>query len=552
MDAPRKSARPAWLVVGPLLAGICLLLAWSVYRNAWPNLQAYFEPANVAGRAAQRELAAQRARHERQIRSIIELAADHIRQLGGTCSQSAVKGENILDEIDQSKWRGKDPDLALLRVFLLLEEDNRINDHSNWFTVTLPPATTDDSLLYVENLTNLCELSMPGSSVTDAGLTHLERLTNPYALNLSKTKVTGSGLDRLESLSKLRTLDLSGTRVTDDGLDGLAKLPSLISLNLSNTQVTDNVLPLLRCLPSLDRVDVSGTKMTIRGMAEVAQQRPEVEVVFAGGSLRRETLDLDRGARDGLLSDFARVRRFRTIRLSDSQVTDAGLAGLTGQDNLEHLWIVNVPITDAGLAHLSGLPALRELYLLKLQVSGVGLHEVQGLDNLSTLCLTDSRIADAGLSALPRFECLSELHLHRTCVTDAGLAHLKTLDNLKKLGLSQTGITDVGLAHVASLRNLEDLNLTKTQITDAGLVSVKALPRLRTLCLSDTVVTAQGLNHLVGMRHLRELTIVHTRISEAEAKDWHRRMPFVFVRGDTVWLQGKKDGVADGRDGGQP
>lgn len=179
MQTPRPSSRSAWLVVGPLFVGSCLLLAWSVYRNAWPDWQTYFEPTKVAGRAAQRELAAERARHERQIRSLIELAADHIRQLGGTCSQSAVKGANILDEIDLSKWRGKDPDLALLRVFLLLEDDNRINDHNNWFTLILPPATTDDSLLYVENLTNLCALRMPGSSVTDAGLSQRHRNDRP-------------------------------------------------------------------------------------------------------------------------------------------------------------------------------------------------------------------------------------------------------------------------------------------------------------------------------------------------------------------------------------
>jgi hypothetical protein len=106
MQTPKRSSRAAGLVVGPLLADSGLLLAWSVDRNAWPDWQAHFEPTKVAGLAAQRELAAERARHERQIRSLIELAANHIRQLGGTCSQSAVKGANILDEIDLSKWRG--------------------------------------------------------------------------------------------------------------------------------------------------------------------------------------------------------------------------------------------------------------------------------------------------------------------------------------------------------------------------------------------------------------------------------------------------------------
>ncbi len=118
MARSERSSRSVWLVVGLLFVGSCLPLAWCLDRNAWPDLQAYFEATRDSGRTSRPEAALDHARYKRQIRSIIELAADDIRQLGGTCSQSAVKGENILDEIDLSNWHGKDPDLTLLRFFL--------------------------------------------------------------------------------------------------------------------------------------------------------------------------------------------------------------------------------------------------------------------------------------------------------------------------------------------------------------------------------------------------------------------------------------------------
>ncbi len=311
MHASKRSSRSAWLVAGPLFVGSCLLLTWSVYQNFWPDLQAYFEAIRTSGRTSQLEPAVDHARYRRQIQSLIELAAKHIRALGGTCSESFKKGSGgLLDEIDLSKWRGKDPDLALLRVFLLLDDDNRINDHSNYFRLTLPPATTDASLVYLENLSNLRKLNMPGASVTDAGLMHLQRLTRLHSLDLSNTNITGVGIDRLGSLGELSTLDLSGTRVTDAGLDGLASLTSLRGLNLAGTQVSDSSIPRFRSLPRLSQVDVSGTKMTVHGIAEVAQLRPLFHVIFSGGRLWSETLDLDNRARDDLLRDLRGSRDF--------------------------------------------------------------------------------------------------------------------------------------------------------------------------------------------------------------------------------------------------
>jgi hypothetical protein len=69
-------------------------------------------------------------------------------------------------------------------------------------------------------------------------------------------------------------------------------------------------------------------------------------------------------------------------------------------------------VTDAGLANLSGLKSLERLYLLG-----------------------DSHVTDAGLTHLRTLTSLEYLFLHGTQVTDAGIANLK--NSLPKLRASK-------------------------------------------------------------------------------------------------------------------
>ena len=83
-----------------------------------------------------------------------------------------------------------------------------------------------------------------------------------------------------------------------------------------------------------------------------------------------------------LLAPFTQWGALEELRLlddytADSEVTDAGLAHLTGLTALRVLWIRDTPVTDAGLAHLSGLTALQRLALSDTQVTDGGVAELQ-------------------------------------------------------------------------------------------------------------------------------------------------------------------------------
>src|SRR5262249_27033644 len=122
--------------------------------------------------------------------------------------------------------------------------------------------------------------------------------------------------------------------------------------------------------------------------------------------------------------------------------------------SLSRLDLSNTGITDAGLAHLKGLPELSWLDLSKTQVTDNGLVHLKGLP-------------------------LWDLELYRTKVTDAGLVHLKGM-RLTDLSLSGTSVTDVGLRHLRGLENLCTVNLFGTKVSKKGIDELQqALPDIR-------------------------------------------------------------------------
>jgi hypothetical protein len=82
------------------------------------------------------------------------------------------------------------------------------------------------------------------------------------------------------------------------------------------------------------------------------------------------------------------------------------------QGEVEHVTLSGTEVTDAGLAHLSGLPALE------------------------TLDLSGTQVADAGLAHLTGLPSLQSLNLYGTEVAAAGLVHLQKMPALRRLGLS--------------------------------------------------------------------------------------------------------------------
>ena len=71
--------------------------------------------------------------------------------------------------------------------------------------------------------------------------------------------------------------------------------------------------------------------------------------------------------------------------------------GLTA---LEELHLTDTKITDAGLAHLKSLTKLNILGLSGTQISNAGLEHLAGLTKLGNLSLVHTRVTDEGIKKL--------------------------------------------------------------------------------------------------------------------------------------------------------
>ena len=108
------------------------------------------------------------------------------------------------------------------------------------------------------------------------------------------------------------------------------------------------------------------------------------------------------------------------LDLSDTNITDAGLAHLASFKNLTRLHLEKTKITDAGLSHLKDLENLSYLNLYGTQVSDEGLKQLAGLKNLRTLYLWQTKVTPEGVQELQ--QKIPGLKIDTGVGTKAGLA----------------------------------------------------------------------------------------------------------------------------------
>lgn len=179
--------------------------------------------------------------------------------------------------------------------------------------------------------------------------------------------------------------------------------------------------------------------------------------------------DFQFGDRDvPLLRAFPKLKR---ADLSDSDITDAGLAYLGGLNHLESLDLSGTKIGAVGLAHLSRLPALRLLRLFDVKLTDADLVVLTRLKRLRALSLGSEGITDAGLKQIAAISTLERLELR---------------DPVEATASTEPAITNAGLEHLKGMKNLRSVYFNTWGITDAGIDSLRrALPGLKVLTVND-------------------------------------------------------------------
>ena len=99
---------------------------------------------------------------------------------------------------------------------------------------------------------------------------------------------------------------------------------------------------------------------------------------------------------DDHLRLLAPLRQVHVLRLSNTRITDAGLAHVGKLTALKRLHLDRTAITDAGLKHLAGLTELESLNLFGTAVSDAGIGAIQALPKLKQVFIWQTKIsADA-------------------------------------------------------------------------------------------------------------------------------------------------------------
>jgi uncharacterized membrane protein len=80
---------------------------------------------------------------------------------------------------------------------------------------------------------------------------------------------------------------------------------------------------------------------------------------------------------DGGLATVAQFRNLTRLHLNRTRISDSGLKHLSRLDHLEYLNLYGTSVTDAGLQSLSSLKRLRTLYVWQTAVSGDGLERLR-------------------------------------------------------------------------------------------------------------------------------------------------------------------------------
>ena len=150
---------------------------------------------------------------------------------------------------------------------------------------------------------------------------------------------------------------------------------------------------------------------------------------------------------------MARLPEVQSIGVYSTGVTDAGLKSLSESNSIRAVYAGRIRISEDGLAAIAQLPDLRALNVISnTSITDAGVAHFRNSPNLEHLEVSDSKLTDAGLERLV-VDCpkLRRLTLDHTAVTSQGLRLIGALSQLEQLRCYGTTIDDSVVKHFRSL-----------------------------------------------------------------------------------------------------
>jgi hypothetical protein len=255
------------------------------------------------------------------------------------------------------------------------------------------PNITDDGLVELTGITTLESLCLEGTNTGDRGLAAFAECTQLSSL-IVNANTNDAGIQQFKCLDNLKkfhaqdskitgkafvnrrivnadTLALAGSAVGDDDLEYLGRaVTNVYDLNLGGCPITDAGLRHLSKLGNVSELMLNETKIQGRELRHLSSLSG-IRTIELGGC------PLDDPDLKSLEPLFSGTALGEILVLSDTPITDADLAKITGFTNLAFLALGNTRASDDGLPHLYSLKKLTGIDLRGTAVTSAGVTKLK-------------------------------------------------------------------------------------------------------------------------------------------------------------------------------
>jgi Leucine-rich repeat (LRR) protein len=436
----------------------------------------------------------------------------------------------VLDETDVDGAMLQQAQLSLKRLYLAR---TRVDDAAlAWIAQTQPALEVidvedcrvgDPGITALAGISGLRAVNASGTKISDAGGAQLGKLDKLEVVDLGRTLVgvktvdalaphalhqlfldrthAGRAVAKLAGMApRIERVDVSslvGYRPTDADVAWMATAGNLIEIGLSRARVTDALVLKLSTLPRLREIRLAGTNVTTKSIEKLV--RPDLEEIDLA-----ETAVTDTNA-----AALFVLPKLRLLRLDKNGITDAGLSA--PGPALVELYLSNTKVTDAGMAILDGAPKLEALGLGHTAVLDPTIARIAKLSELRTLVLSGTRAEPGALVELGKLAKLERLYVDESHA-EATLVNALQGRALRVLHIAATSVDDDALEILRSFVLLEELTIGDTRLLGfAG--DLAAWPRLRTLSMLGLEVTDAMLPAIARAKQLERLDLSSTNVT---------------------------------------
>lgn len=247
-------------------------------------------------------------------------------------------------------------------------------------------------------LKSVQRLSLSGKSLSKTSFNALTAFKGLQALSLDVHSMDNSGLAALTPMN-IERINLSGIQTMSvEGYAHLARIPSLKALSLGNLDVMPNQLAELAKSSHLEQLTITRV-VTEHLIALKPLQSLRIVRLYTNMNDTRHYFS------EPGFAALAELKNLETLYIEACGPTsDASLQSLVSLSKLKVLSIMNrEEVTDAQMACFAQMSALEELGIRGSQITDEGLAKLSGLKSLKKVCLfPDSKVTPSGIARLQK------------------------------------------------------------------------------------------------------------------------------------------------------